>query len=103
MNVRHQVALVALGAVPAVVTSLFVGGLMADMATDVKQGLVAAVEAERMAAVQDARLASRLIGYERPPLCEEDEQVLVTGECHPIDDADYLGGVGWVAEDVTRR
>lgn len=35
-----------------------------------------------------------------PVLCEEDEVVLSDGRCWPLDDADYIGGVGWVTTDA---
>lgn len=34
------------------------------------------------------------------PLCEEDEVLLNTGQCWPLNDADYEGGVGWVPADL---
>lgn len=32
-----------------------------------------------------------------PPVCEEDEVVLVNGTCNPLDDSNYIGGEGWIA------
>jgi hypothetical protein len=32
------------------------------------------------------------------PLCWEDEVTTRDGECVPLDDATYIGGVGWVRE-----
>lgn len=30
-------------------------------------------------------------------VCWEDEVITASGACHPLDDSDYVGGVGWVA------
>lgn len=56
-------------------------------------------------AVALALLAGYLMGHHAglsdaavPPLCEEDETVLVDGRCWPVDDSDYVGGVGWVVQ-----
>lgn len=35
------------------------------------------------------------------PLCEEDEVILTDSTCHPLDDSDYIGGVGWVDDTRT--
>ena len=29
-------------------------------------------------------------------LCHEDEVITATGACIPLDNADYVGGIGWI-------
>jgi hypothetical protein len=31
-----------------------------------------------------------------PPLCQEDEVILYTGACYPLDNSTYEPGIGWV-------